>query len=388
MTRSRLVTGVVVVLIVLIGVFVATNTEWEEYSIPTPPKGEAVTNPFYAAQRLSEALGATARREHSLIATASDSVVVVSVWHWDVIAQRRDAMKQWVEGGGRLVVDRNFAGARDFEDWSGVKWDFNSAAYDTFVEKAEARGLETCAPAEEVVPAAGASYTMCDRDFTFVSSARAPQWALRDANGHQALRVGIGHGSVTVINGVPFTHRGLFDGDHSALFVAATQLQRGDAVLFLTENDYPSLFALLWRYGSPPVALALLLIALLLWRGAVRFGPMIGAPERRRRSMADQIRGSGLFALKFGEGQALHLAAVRALDEEASRRIPAYSRLSKPQRAAALGHATGMDGRALLAAIDAVGKRRPKELPNTLAVLEAARRQLLLAAARPSVHRS
>jgi len=203
------------------------------------------------------------------------------------------------------------------------------------------------------------------------------QWALRDATGLQAVRVGVGKGSVTVINVVPFTRRSLFDGDHAALFVAATQLQRGDDVLFLTEDDHPSLLALLWIYGAPSVALSLVLIALLQWRGAARFGPLLAQPEPRRRSMAEQIRGSGYFALRFGEGAPLHEAAIRALTEAARRRIPAYSRLSDPQRAAALGKATGMNGDAIVSAMDGVGKLRAKELPNTLALLECARRQLL-----------
>ena len=163
----------------------------------------------------------------------------------------------------------------------------------------------------------------------------------------------------------------------SSLFVAATQLHQGDAVVFLTEDDHPSLLSLLWTYGAPAVLLFLAVVACYLWRGAARFGPTIGVPEPRRRSMAEQIRGSGYFALKFGEGAALHAAAVRALAEAAHRRIPAYARLSRPQRAAALGKATGLDGEALMSAIDAASKRRPKELPNTLALIESARRQFL-----------
>jgi hypothetical protein len=182
---------------------------------------------------------------------------------------------------------------------------------------------------------------------------------------------------VTIINAVPFTQFSLLRGDHAALFVAATQLKRGDHVVFLTEDDHPSLLALLWTYGAPAVALFLAMVALFLWRGALRFGPTIGAPEPRRRSMAEQIRGSGYFALKFGEGAPLHAAAVRALTEAANRRIPAYSRLSRPQKIAALSKATGMSGEAVVSAMDGASKRRPKELPNTLALLESARRQLL-----------
>jgi uncharacterized protein YcaQ len=93
--------------------------------------------------------------------------------------------------------------------------------------------------------------------------------------------------------------------------------------------------------------------------------------------MAEQIRRSGRFVLTHGDGASLHAASVRALTEAARRRIPAYSRLSRPQRAAALARATRMDGNAIVSAIDGLSKRRPQELPNTLGLLEAARRELL-----------
>jgi hypothetical protein len=378
MTKSRIVAALGVIAIVLLVLYIGGNTYWEDIPIPTPPKGEAVTNPFYAAQRFAEELGATTRRDRALTVPSPQSIIVMSVWHWDLSPQRQAALKQWVESGGRLVVDRAIAGdLSEFKSWSGLEWDYNEEVADAYYEEHDEDEYEECAPVEEVAPQQGPSYSVCGLDFSFVKTERPMQWALRDAAGHQALRVAVGKGSVTLLNVEPFTHRALFDGDHAALFVAAAELERGDEVVFVTEDDYPPLLALLWNTGAPAVALSLVVIAFALWRGAVRFGPTLAAPEPRRRSMAEQIRGSGYFALKYGEGAPLHNAAVRALTEAARRRIPAYPRLSRPQKAAALGKATGMNGEALMSAIDAVSKRRAKELPNTLALLESARRQLL-----------
>jgi len=378
MTQSRIVGALSIISIVLLVLFIRANTYWEDIPIPTPPKGEAITNPFYAAQRFAEELGATTRRDRSLKVPSPQSVIVMSAWHWDLSPQRQAALRRWVESGGRLVVDRAIAGdLSEFKSWSGLEWDYNEAVADAYYEEHDEDEYEECAPVEEVAPQQGPSYSLCGLDFSFVKTDRPMQWALRDAAGHQALRVAVGRGSVTVLNVEPFTHRALFDGDHAALFVAATELKRGDEVVFVTEDDYPPLLTLLWNAGAPAVALSLVVIAFALWRGAVRFGPTLAAPEPRRRSMAEQIRGSGYFALQFGEGAPLHAAAVRALTEVARRRIPAYPRLSRPQKAAALGKATGMNGEALMSAIDAVSKRRAKELPNTLALLESARRQLL-----------
>lgn len=378
MTRSRLTGMLFALAVVALVAYIASNTYWEDIPIPTPPKGEALTNPFYTAQRFTEALGARARRERALVLPSTQSVIVMSAWHWDLSAQRQTAIQQWVESGGRLVVDGALTGNRTpFEEWSGVEIEFNEAAFDAHEELDDHPEHEQCTPVQETLPGPGRTYIMCDLDFTYLKAARPAEWAVQDDTGDQALRVAVGRGRVTVINAVPFTRHALLESDHAPLFVAATQLRRGDEVLFLSEDDHPSLLVLLWRFAAPAVGLSLAVVAMFVWRGAVRFGPPAAWPEPRRRSMAEQIRGSGRFVLQHGDGAPLHAASVRALSEVARRRIPAYARLSRPQRAAALGRATGMDGEAILAAMEGLSKRRVTELPNTLALLETARRQLL-----------
>ncbi len=110
MTQSRIVAALGIIAIVLLALFIAGNTYWEDIPIPTPPKGEAITNPFYAAQRFAEELGATTRRDRSLMVPSPQSVIVLSVWHWDLSPQRQAALRRWVESGGRLVVDRAIVG--------------------------------------------------------------------------------------------------------------------------------------------------------------------------------------------------------------------------------------------------------------------------------------
>ena len=43
-------------------------------------------------------------------APPADSVIVLSAWHWNLSAGRREALERWVESGGRLVVDRTLVG--------------------------------------------------------------------------------------------------------------------------------------------------------------------------------------------------------------------------------------------------------------------------------------
>jgi hypothetical protein len=125
------------------------------------------------------------------------------------------------------------------------------------------------------------------------------------------------------------------------------------------------------------VLLILALIALALWRNSVRFGPLVAEPERARRSLAEQIRGTGLFVIRFGGGRALHAAAVRALNEAARRRIGAYSRLSASERIEAMARLTGADVSALGPAVNNGSARRTHELRQAIALIESVRRRLL-----------
>jgi hypothetical protein len=189
---------------------------------------------------------------------------------------------------------------------------------------------------------------------------------------------------VTVINGEPFRHRDFLEGDHPRLFVAASQLRRDDVVLLLTEDEQTSLPTLVWRFGAPAVLLLLAAVALALWRAAVRFGPPVAATESARRSLAEQIRGTGRFVVRFGGGRALHAAASRALREAARQRIHDFERLSSEDRVAALAKASGLHSGDLAHAMHFSGSRNSHELGQAIAVLETARRHVL--SLRRSVH--
>lgn len=378
----------VVIAVVAIGVvvFLARNTEWGEISLPAPLRGEAARDPFYAARRLVEALGATSGREQTLGATSTSALAVLSHWAWDIEATRRRELEQWVEGGGRLVVDATLISGSDaFERWSGIE-----RVPFTPVETEEADDMEVvetaprCEDLREIRYRPGGTenrlgyYEVCDFDDTsYLVATRPLEWGMRARDMLQAARTRIGAGTVTVVNGAPFHYRALFDGDHAELLVAALGLVPGDHVVFLSEEDYPSLAALVWRYGSPVVVACLIGIALALWRGAARFGPLVGPSERARRSLGAQILGTGRFIARVGSAAALHAAAARALDEAAGRRISGYERLARTEQMASIARAAAVDPATLAAAMNAAGQRDSLEARAKIAVLESARRQLI-----------
>jgi len=371
-------------LLVALGIWISRNTYWADVTVPLPPKGEALTNPFYAAQRFAESLGGRTGWDRTWSAPPVDAVVVLSAWHWDLSPGRREAVERWVEAGGRLVVDSSLGNRDAFERWSGIssELDLERLKQEQKEDEDEDDADQDTISCEQVteehngVTGAIGAHRLCDNTWwSSLKTRTRPEWALRTARNLQAARMRVGRGSVTVINASPFRYRDLFDGDHGWLFVAATQFRDGDIVRFVSEEDHPSLLTLIWRSGAPAVALMLVVVGLLLWRGWVRFGPLVTPPVPARRSLAEQIRGSGQFALRHGGSESLHAAGVRALHEAVSRRLPGYAQLTREEQAVALSRLTGIDRGALAAALHPAAGRRTQGLRNALAVLESARRQ-------------
>jgi hypothetical protein len=391
MRRPSALTIVLVAFVLLVAAWVVVNTEWGEVEIPTPLRGDAATNPFYAAQKLVETLGATSERRESLGDTSQDAVVVLSTWGWDIDQARRAELERWVEGGGRLVVDAALISGSDaFEQWSGIareREEVDPTGEDPF------QAPEIFEPCERFVAVhhdadggveESEGYELCAFDRASWIEATDPSrtgqwlWSLEDEYGSvQGVRVHVGQGTVTLVNAVPFVYRELFEGDHGEVLAAAASLRAGDHVVFMSEADVASLPELVWQHGAPVVAVLLLFIALALWRGAMRFGPLVAASERARRSLAEQILGTGRFAMRVGNGAALVAAARRALHEAAARRIVGYERLSVAAQAEAVAGLARVDDRELAAALGSEQSTRPLELRAKLALLEAARRELV-----------
>jgi hypothetical protein len=382
MRRPNALSVFVVLFALLVAAWIVGNTEWGEITLPTPLRGEAASNPFYSAQKLVEALGGTSERRESLGSTATDAVVVLSAWGWDIDAARRVELERWVEAGGRLVVDAALiTGSDAFEQWSGLRRERDEPNPDEDPFRAP-EIVEPCQSYVEVFyeesseGVSGDFYQVCDFDYgSWLVPDRRPLWALGDEDYRQAARIAVGDGSVAVVNGMPFVYRELFEGDHGELLAAAASFRVGDHVVFMTEAQTASLPQLVWRHGAPVVAVMLVFTALALWRGAARFGPVMEPIARARRSLAEQILGTGRFALRVGNGAALVAASSRALHEAAARRIVGYERLAGKAQAESIAALAGVDARELAAALGA--EPRPLELRATLALLEGARRQLV-----------
>lgn len=386
MSRRAVINGLLLVALAAFVVWIARNTYWVEEAMPRPLSGEAARDPFYAARRLAEQLGARAATRHTVSDLPEGGVLLLAGWNWSLIETRRHTIEQWVERGGRLVLDRDVLSTDGhLRDWSGLsrlRVKAGGEPVETVDDETAGEGRHGCGPLHVRHDAEGVSryrqqYRVCTIPaLEAIASDPEPLWALGDDEGFQAVRVRVGKGSVTWLNAQPFQRRELFDVDHALLFAAATQVRAGDVVVFVSEEEQPSIVVLMWRHGGPAVVLFLAWLASVLWRNGVRFGPPAPATVAARRSLAEQIQGTSEFTRRFGGGGALHAAEARALQEAAAKRIPRFRSMNQDERLVALAALTGIDAERLGETLNYAGPRRPLELKRALELLEQARRNL------------
>ena len=145
------------------------------------------------------------------------------------------------------------------------------------------------------------------------------RWQLAGPRGTLAMRVPVGRGSVTgVAPALVIDNHDLLHGDNGLIAAAVLQAAPGRAVWIVEDEAREPLLAWLWHEARTPLLLALAAIALALWRLMVRFGPREAVPPQARRSMGEQVRGTGQF-IAGTDPRALHAATRQAFEAVARR---------------------------------------------------------------------
>ena len=279
--------------------------------------------------------------------------------------------------------------------------------------------LEEYVESPQSVPAfePGRRYHGCIYSTTLLANHGVePTWRLLDGASTIALRVAVGRGHVTslytwtmppsysetpqartpararttVVNvggaSDMLDNRGLLQHDTALIVSAILDARPGRAVWIVEDEAGEPLAKWLWNHGRAPLLLGLAAVALAIWRLMVRFGPREAPAVQARRSMGEQVRGTGEF-IAASDPAALHSATRRAFDDAARARVEGYAALDDPERvellARQLAPAFALDKAALLGALNAAPRANTTQWLAAIATIEEARRALMRAPAPP-----
>ncbi len=318
----------------LIGVVIVSlylyRTEWVEVTISEEPSGEALQNPFFAAQSF---LAARDIQVHPLtglrsldVLPAPGETLLISSSRSALRKEKQQRLLEWVRSGGHLMLvatalwddEREQSGdplldALGLQLYSTAQDDLEAAH--RLIEKV----LEVAPPPEpkdsDRSATAEAQKLLCGREnaaadvnfegqediakatfpsasFIYYEGEDAVGWASNDS-GTQLIRLALDEGLLTVVTGVSLWRNyriGCFDNAH-----VLWSLVTGNQLHWLYNTEMPGLAKLLWqRLPLPLLALALLLV-LWLWMRGSRFGPLEKRFQRPRRQLLEHVAAGARF---------------------------------------------------------------------------------------------
>jgi hypothetical protein len=313
------------------------NFERTTETVHTGLRGEALRNPWLAAQRLTLRMGGSTRQIVALpdLRTLDPASTLVMPSRRQSLSQSlRQAIAGFVARGGTLLVEPEPVGLSDpLLDLLGVQ---------RFAVKPAAAG-KPCAddgPFEVLLPRhESATRVYLGRHMRL--QARDPIWSYDGGCGTALLVLEHGDGLVIAVNDLHFAANRRIGQEQHAQFFWDLVSAGSDApvVQFFHRPEKLSLAGWLRDNAWAPLGGLALLVVLWLWSVAPRFGPVAPDPVRDRRRLLDHLRASGRFLWANGGAPRMLEAARDACLRRVARAHPdflAASDAERPQRLAEL----------------------------------------------------
>ena len=409
----------------VLGAWIVHNTKWVEVELDDPPSGAAATDPFYSLRKILAASGSTLELRTALEPLPPvGATLVLNSSLWTVFPESDARLRAWVESGGDLVVGGWHPAPGDTFKWIPLSFRPPRPAASVAASAASAsedaedadntQAPPTRRPGRPPAPSRQAAridpsdpwrncqlleetsattqpafergrlYRGCMYGGTVRPLGVTPTWLLAGPRGTLAMRVPVGRGTVTATAAWRVTddNRGLLRADTALIASAILRAGPGRAIWVVNDESREPLPLWLWHQARTPLLLGVAAMLLALWRLMVRFGPRQALPPRARRSMGEQVHGTGQF-IAGTDPQALHAATRQAFDDAARVRIENYAQLGDSDRihalAALLAPTAVLDKEALMAALRPGPKSTPAQWLAAISLIEQARRSLLRA---------
>jgi hypothetical protein len=360
-TLALVLTGLILIGMAAFTAWFLTSFERRTQEIPIGAAAAARRNPMLAAERFLTRLGipvesSAGRGLLRQLPPVTDTLVVNGLG--PLSAARQAALRTWLQGGGRLVVE-----AVDLWDDATLEDASSSDAADAAPDPDDlpgAFGIRLRETAEDADATSGK-----DRDQILaqapwlpgsepLSVAFHPDWYLEAAGVAGAteviaggrtrmVRLPVGAGMLTVSSDHLFlTNDRIGRHDHALFLAYLVQPAPGGKVWLLYDSAVPWLGSLLWTAAPAGISAAAILVLVWVWSMGARLGPLEQAPDRRRRDLIEHLDAAGAFLWRHGQAAGLVEATRRQVFAVWQRRRPDLHQLAQEDQIAGIAAAAGL----------------------------------------------
>lgn len=375
---NRVVTGVALVIlllavIALTGAWIKNNFEREPYTVRSEMSTEARRNPLLAAERFLSRLGLEAEsqsgRKYLNEPPPGEGLLLVKDLGAPLPPARVNALLDWVEAGGRLVVSPSLL---QNDEVSHLLMDMFGVTY------VRGAGDETEEPVSITLPGEEDRPLRIDfnADAWFEVESADEYWQAPAGDAPNLLIFKWGDGQVVFLSDSDFFNNSRIGEEDHAVLLASLAADQPKAWL-LYSTRMPSLWALLWRWAPYHLTALMLLGLFLIWRFGRPSGPRLCTGEEQRRDLLEHLRAAAEYSWRLDPKRGALEGARRQVEKRWLASHPQLQRLEPRARCEWLAARTGMNAESIEQALYR-GQDEGGQLIKTTAIL-----QRLLAALHP-----
>ncbi|NEV60573.1 DUF4350 domain-containing protein [Thiorhodococcus minor] len=339
---SLVVGGLVLIAVTAMVSWFFANFERRTERIPVGYSSEARRNALLAAERFLKALelpaeSVTGRDRLWHLPAATDTLVVLGVG--PMSTERQARLMAWLKQGGHLIVEAMETWEEDTPPAGlltdlGFRLRFDAGEGADDDDGTRIATLDLADAGRPVKVAFQSGYALEGRDGDEILAAAAGR--------PRILQRRIGEGRLTVLSDSGFlTNTSIGEHDHAYFAAQLLAPEKGGRIWLLYDSDMPWLGALLW--GIAPYALTSVAVLAVVWLWSLgrRLGPLVTAPDRRRRDLIEHLDASGDFLWRHNGTTALVDSSRKRILGDWLRHHPDLAQHGSQAQAEALAAFTG-----------------------------------------------
>ncbi|WHS59230.1 DUF4350 domain-containing protein [Pseudomonas sp. G2-4] len=364
--RTGLLTGALVVALVgALGVYLYVKAVPYQETLDHGPSPEARANPYLAAEHFLRQQGINVEHANDLSVLPSleprqHSLLLLGE-RTHMTPREVDQLMNWTRAGGRLLFVAE------------ALWDDNTkSSGDLLLDRVHLRQLlseDLKEPAPELIKdrypeltklyledEEAPAYIGFDTDFHLEDPQNLAQAWANSALATHMMQLTLGLGSITVITDAELWKNEHIDQYDNAWLLWYLGADTDVTLLFNTDHD--DLLTLLLRYFPQALVALLALVALWLWRSAVRHGPLQQPAPKARRQLEEHLQASAGFHLRHNGQQQLLQTLQQDILRRARHLHPGFEQLAVAEQWQVLARLTRQPTRAISQALSPRPKQR------------------------------
>jgi len=376
----------VIFFLALVYWFINHEFEFRYEEVDKGYQGEALTNPFLAAEFYLRSMGQKTKKLKLFPMTDSQlksgDTLMIPGKRIAYDKRRSEFILDWVNRGGHLIITGEVLKGNDYQRKDYI---LNATGLQIEWEVSEDESLEGDDPVNLDVEDEEDFWQIDFVKYQVISY--APDfdseviWLVTNNSKLHAIQIKVGAGRVTLLSDTKmFRNQFIDDYDHAAFLFTLSNDQAqlyDDSVFYYSVYDkQTNLLSWLWRNAYALMISLFIFLFIVLWKIVPRFGPLITVQKPVSRRFLDHLIASGNYHWRQGHYSYLIYAVRKQLQEQIKKSYPEWLNMSRDNQLKRLAKISQLDVSVVEKALFDTQIERAEDFMIKIKILEKLRKNL------------